>query len=131
MRAAVLVEAGRPLLVCDDVEIAEPGAGQVRVKVEHCGVCHSDLSIVDGVFPTPTPIILGHEAAGIVEALGPDTSGIAVGDAVVLSPIPPCGACYWCVRGEPGVCVNAGAIQTNTFADGSTGLSRGGEMIFR
>jgi Zn-dependent alcohol dehydrogenase len=131
MRAAVLEQAEAPLRYCDDVEIAPPRPGQVQVRVTHCGVCHSDLSIVDGVFPTPTPIILGHEAAGVVEALGPDTAGLAVGDAVVLSPIPPCGACYWCVRGEPGVCVNASALQTNTFADGSTGLSRRGETIFR
>jgi Zn-dependent alcohol dehydrogenase len=131
MRAAVLERAEAPLRCYDDVEIAPPRLGQVQVRVTHCGVCHSDLSIADGVFPAPTPIILGHEAAGIVEALGPETTGLAVGDAVVLSPIAPCGVCYWCVRGEPGVCVNASAIQTNTFADGTTGLSRGGEPIFR
>jgi len=131
MRAAVLVEAGKPLLVCDDVEIAEPRAGQVRVKVLHCGVCHSDLSIVDGVFPSPTPIVLGHEAAGIVDAVGPDVTSLAPGDHVVLTPVPPCGTCYFCVRGEPGVCVNASAITTNSFADGSTGLSRGGGVVFR
>lgn len=131
MRAALLDQANEPLTVYDDVEIAPPRAGQVRVRVTHCGVCHSDLSIVDGVFPSPTPIILGHEAAGVVEALGPDTAGLAVGDQVVLSPIPSCGVCYWCVRGEPGVCVNAGALQTNTFADGTTGLSRGGTTVFR
>jgi len=131
MRAAVLEQAGAPLTVYDDVDIEPPRAGQVRVRVTHCGICHSDLSIVDGVFPSATPIILGHEAAGVVDALGPDTAGLAVGDPVVLSPIPPCGACYWCVRGEPGVCVNANAIQTNTFADGTTGLSRHGDVIFR
>jgi len=131
MRAAVLEEAGKPFTLCDDVEIAAPGAGQVRVRVTHCGVCHSDLSLADGVFPVPTPIILGHEAAGIVDAIGPDVDGLAVGDHVVLTPIPPCGVCYWCVRGEPGVCVNASALQTNTFRDGSTGLSRRGAVVFR
>lgn len=131
MRAAVLEEAGRPLAVHDDIEIEAPRAGQVRVRVTHCGVCHSDLSIADGVFPSPTPIVLGHEAAGRVDALGPDVEGLAVGDQVVLTPIPPCGVCYWCVRGEPGVCVNAAALQTNTFADGRTGLSRGGTTVFR
>lgn len=131
MRAAVLVEAGKPLLVCDDVEIANPGPGQVRVKVRHCGVCHSDLSIVDGVFPSPTPVLLGHEAAGVVDAVGPDVTALAPGDHVVLTPVPPCGTCYFCVRGEPGVCVNASAITSNSFADGSTGLSRGGSLVFR
>lgn len=131
MKAAVLEEAGKPLALWNDVDIDSPRAGQVRVRVTHCGVCHSDLSIADGVFPSPTPIILGHEAAGIVDAVGPGVEGLAVGDHVVLTPIPPCGVCYWCVRGEPGVCVNAGAIQTNTFADGSTGLSRRGAVVFR
>jgi len=131
MRAAVLEEAGKPLALYDDVEIAAPQAGHVRVRVTHCGICHSDLSVADGVFPVPTPIILGHEAAGVVDALGPEVEGIAVGDHVVLSPIPPCGACYWCVRGEPGVCVNSSALQTNTLRDGSTGLSRRGATVFR
>lgn len=131
MRAAVLQAQAQPLEVWGDVDIAAPRAGQVRVRVTHCGVCHSDLSLADGVFPSPTPIILGHEAAGVVDALGSDVDGLAVGDHVVLTSLPPCGLCYWCVRGEPGVCVNAMAIQTNTFADGSTGLARAGEMIFR
>src|SRR5215470_1923728 len=131
MRAAVLREAGQPLALWNDVDIEPPRTGQVRVRVTHCGVCHSDLSVADGVFPCPTPIILGHEAAGVVDAVGPDAGGLAVGDRVVLTPIPPCGVCYWCVRGEPGVCINAGALQTNTFADGSTGLARRGETVFR
>ncbi|MEO8603155.1 MAG: Zn-dependent alcohol dehydrogenase [bacterium] len=131
MRAAVLVEAGKPLVMWDDVQLASPRSGQVRVRVTHCGLCHSDLSLADGVFPSPTPIVLGHEAAGIVEEVGAEVTGLAVGDEVVLSPIAPCGSCYWCLRGEPGVCVNAMTIQTNTFLDGSTGLSRGSETIFR
>ena len=131
MKAAVLQEAGKPLALWDDVDIAAPRAGQVRVRVTHCGVCHSDLSVADGVFPCPAPIVLGHEAAGIVDAIGPDVVGLEPGDHVVLTPIPPCGVCYWCVRGEPGVCVNANALQTNSFADGSTGLSRRGDVVFR
>jgi len=131
MRAAVLEEAGKPLVVRDDIDIAAPRAGQVRVRVTHCGVCHSDLSLADGVFPCPTPIILGHEAAGVVDAVGPDVEGLAAGDHVVLTPLPPCGTCYFCVRGEPGVCVNAASIQTNTFRDGTTGLARAGTTVFR
>lgn len=131
MRAAILEEPGRPLVIRDDVEIVAPGPGHVRVRVTHCGVCHSDLSIVDGVFPSPLPVILGHEAAGIVETVGADVAGLAPGDPVVLTPVAPCGTCYWCVRGEPGVCVNAAAITTNSFPDGSTGLSRGGAVVYR
>jgi Zn-dependent alcohol dehydrogenase len=131
MRAAVLEEAGKPLVVRDDVTIADPRPGHVRVRVRHCGICHSDLSLADGVFPSPTPIVLGHEAAGVVDAVGSDVEGLAPGDPVVLTPVAPCGTCYWCVRGEPGVCVNATMIATNTFRDGTTGLSRGGEVVFR
>jgi Zn-dependent alcohol dehydrogenase len=103
----------------------------VRVRVEHCGVCHSDLSIADGPFPSPLPIILGHEAAGVVDAVGPQVEGLQVGDQVVRTPCPPCGSCYWCVRGEASIGINAMAIMTNTFSDGTTGLSRAGEMIYR
>jgi Zn-dependent alcohol dehydrogenase len=131
MRAAILEESGEPLVLRDDVSIADPRPGHVRVRVRHCGICHSDLSLVDGVFPTPTPIVLGHEAAGVVDAVGADVEGLAPGDHVVLTPVAPCGACYWCVRGEPGVCVNASMITTNTFRDGTTGLSRGDDVVFR
>lgn len=131
MRAAVLEEAAKPIIVRDDIEVAHPRAGQVRVRVTHCGVCHSDVSLADGVFPAPTPIVLGHEAAGIVDAVGADVQGLVTGDHVVLTPLPPCGTCYWCVRGEPGVCVNAQNIATNTFPDGSTGLSRKGDVVYR
>lgn len=131
MRAALLEAAGRPLALVADVRIAPPTAGQVRVRVTHCGVCHSDLSIADGVFPAPVPIVLGHEAAGVVEEVGADVQGIAPGDSVVLTPMPPCGTCYWCVRGEPGVCVNAAGIMTNAHRDGTTGLMRGGETVYR
>jgi S-(hydroxymethyl)glutathione dehydrogenase/alcohol dehydrogenase len=131
MRAAILEEARKPLVIAGDVEIAAPPPGHVRVRVSHCGVCHSDLSLVDGVFPSPTPIILGHEAAGIVDAVGPDVQDLGAGDHVVLSPLPACGSCYWCVRGEPGVCVNGQSLQTNTLRDGSTGLSRGDAIVYR
>src|SRR5262245_19644288 len=131
MRAAVLEQAGAPLVLRDDITIAAPPPGQVRVRVRHCGVCHSDLSLAERIFPAPPPIVLGREAAGAVETVGAEGAGLAPGDQVVLTPVPPCGACYWCVRGEPGVCVNAGMITSNTFADGSTGLARGGDVVFR
>jgi len=131
MRAAVLESAGELLMIRDDVAIDAPRAGQVRVAVSHCGVCHSDLSIADGVFPAPLPIVLGHEAAGVVEAVGPGVGGLAPGDAVILTPAPPCGRCYWCVRGEAALCADAAGIVTNTFPDGTTGLSLGGTKVFR
>jgi len=130
MQAALLEGPGHALRV-REITIAAPAPGQVRVRVHHCGVCHSDLSIVDGTFPSPLPIVLGHEAAGVVDAVGPGVSALHVGDHVVLTPCPPCGTCYWCVRGEPTVCVNALAIQTNTFPDGSTGLALDGQVVYR
>lgn len=130
MRAAVLEAHGSPMKI-DEVDIAPPGPGQVRVAVKYCGCCHSDLSIAEGSFPAPTPIVLGHEASGIVDEVGPGVDRLAVGDHVVLTPVPPCGTCYWCVRGEASSCVNSTAIMTNQFPDGHTGLSRGDELIYR
>jgi Zn-dependent alcohol dehydrogenase len=131
MRAALLEAPGKPAVLVDDVELAEPGPDQVRVRVSHCGLCHSDLSILDGVFPAALPIVLGHEAAGVVDAVGRDVSELAPGDRVVLTPCPPCGRCPWCVRGEPALCADAIGIQTNTFPDGRTGLSRDGAVVYR
>ncbi len=131
MRAAVLEEQGSPLIVCDDVEIIEPGPRQVRVRVSHCGLCHSDLSLADGMFPVALPVILGHEAAGTVESVGQGVTTHAVGDKVVLTPCPPCGLCYWCVRGQASLCVDTVGMQTSAFPDGTTGLSRAGKVVYR
>lgn len=131
MRAALLETPGAPLQVVDDVDIEDPRVGQVRVRVKHCGICHSDLSVVEGTFPAPTPIILGHEAAGVVDAVGEGVTQLAPGDPVVLTPCPPCGTCYWCVRGEAALCVSGIGIMTNSFPDGRTGLSRKGENVYR
>ncbi len=131
MRAAVLEAAGQPLEIRDDVEIEAPRPGHVKVRVSHCGLCHSDLSLAEGTFPSPLPIILGHEAAGVVDEIGEGVQGLAPGDPVVLTPCPPCGSCYWCVRGEASHCALMNGITTNTFPDGHTGLSRGGQVVYR
>ncbi len=131
MRAAVLEEIGRPLVVHDDVEAEEPHHGEVAVRVHHCGVCHSDLSLVDGVMPSMTPVVLGHEAAGVVEAVGPGVDTLAVGDHVVLSPCAPCGTCPWCIRGEWSLCANSDGLISATHPDGGTRLSRRGDTIYR
>lgn len=132
MRAALLEEQRKPLSVIDDLAVAEPGPGQVRVAVRHCGICHSDLGLIDGENPMPLlPVVLGHEAAGVVERVGTGVVGIAPGDRVVLTPAPPCGTCYWCVRNEHALCVNSDNILTSAFADGSTGLSRGDRVVYR
>lgn len=129
MRAAVF--EGPDQIVIDDIELVGPGPGEVIVRVHACGVCHSDLSAMDGTFPAPTPIVLGHEAAGVVEEVGDGVSLVDVGDRVVVTPSPPCGRCYGCVRGEPGVCVNAKGVTTFAMPDGSTRLSRDGQVVYR
>lgn len=132
MRAALLEEPNKALHLVDDLQVIDPGPGQVRVQVKHCGICHSDLGIIDGVTPAVgLPMVLGHEAAGIVESVGAGVTNLDVGDRVVLTPCPPCGGCYWCVRGEHALCVNSDAILTSAFADGSTGLSRGKQKVYR
>ena len=131
MRAALLEASEKPLEVVSDVDIEDPRAGEVRVRVSHCGVCHSDLSLANGTFPVTAPTVLGHEAAGTVEAIGAGVTELAVGDKVVLTPIAVCNACYWCVRGEYGCCVNTAAVTTGTFNDGHTPLSRHGQPVLR
>ena len=131
MRAVLLSEPGSVDYV-DDVEIADPRAGEVLVKVSHCGLCHSDLSVVDGSFPSPMPVVLGHEAAGTVEAIGPGVTSVAPGDPVILTPTPSCGRCYFCVRHQPTLCqVHSIALFTATLPDGTTPLSRGGQPVYR
>ena len=85
MKAAVLTANDTPLETRDDIEIAPPGPGEVRVRVVASGVCHSDLSVLNGTIPLPTPIVLGHEGAGVVEEIGDGVSKVSVGDHVVLS----------------------------------------------
>jgi Zn-dependent alcohol dehydrogenase len=133
MRAALLEEQKKPLNVIGDLVAVEPGPGQVRVAVKHCGICHSDLGIIDAEIGgvAQLPVVLGHEAAGIVESVGSGVTHLRPGDKVVITPCPPCGTCYWCVRNEHALCVNGDSIMTGRFADGSTGLSRRGEVVYR
>lgn len=131
MRAALL-EAPGEISVVDDIEINDPRSGEVLVRVSHCGVCHSDLSVFDGGFPAPLPSVLGHEAAGLVEAVGPEVHTVAVGDPVILTPVPHCGRCYFCVRHQPTLCqVHSVALFTSLLPDGTTPLSRNGTPVFR
>lgn len=131
MRAAVLEAANDRLVVADDVELEAPREGEVRVRVVACGVCHSDLSLTEGHFPLWGPTVPGHEAAGVVEELGPGVTSLSVGDHVVLSPNPACGRCDYCRRGLFTVCSDSMGIATGMLPDGSTRLSRGGATVYR
>jgi Zn-dependent alcohol dehydrogenase len=94
------------LEVRDDVELRspQPGPTQVMVRVERAGLCHSDVSVIDGTIPFPTPVVLGHEGAGVVESVGSAVSKVAVGDHVVLTTLSSCGQCAACDRGQPTHC---------------------------
>lgn len=125
--AAVLHEMGRPApyaasrpLTIEQLDLDAPGPGELRVRVRAAGLCHSDLSVIDGSRPRPMPMVLGHEAAGEVIALGPDTGGFQVGDQVVFAFVPSCGHCLPCAEGraalcEPGAAANgAGTLLAGT-----------------
>jgi S-(hydroxymethyl)glutathione dehydrogenase / alcohol dehydrogenase len=129
MRAA-LYEAGSSDLTIGDVDIDDPAPGRVRVRVHHCGICHSDYTALHGTYGA-SPSVLGHEAAGVVDAVGEGVTMVTPGDKVVLTPIAPCGRCYWCQRDQPGCCVNNAAVLGGAFLDGSTGLSLDGRQVFR
>ncbi len=92
------------LEVRDDVEVRDVRPDEVRVRVHNAGLCHSDVSVVDGTIPFPTPVVLGHEGAGVVEAIGDAVTTVKVGDHVVLTTMGFCGACSACARGLPSHC---------------------------
>src|SRR2546427_8466995 len=106
MGAAVLRAAGQPVTV-EEVRVRDPGPGEVRVAVRAAGLCHSDLSVIDGAIPSPTPVALGHEGAGVVDAVGAGVTAVKEGDAVVLSTLAHCGRCSACEIGRPTECRNA------------------------
>jgi Zn-dependent alcohol dehydrogenase len=130
-RAAVFWGPGRPFTV-EELDVVEPGSGDVVVRMAAVGICGTDLHSVRGEFRRPTPMVLGHEGAGVVEWVGADVAGLATGDEVVLSWAPSCGECADCRRGRPGACAPLHrAIGAGTLVDGTTGLSLGGETVYR
>ena len=111
VRAAVLRQSGLPApyaqsqpLLIESVELAPPAPGELLVRVLAAGLCHSDLSVIDGSRPRPLPMVLGHEATGEVVELGRDVTGFKVGDRVVFSFVPMCGHCDPCAAGRPALC---------------------------
>jgi S-(hydroxymethyl)glutathione dehydrogenase/alcohol dehydrogenase len=130
-RAAVFWGPGRPFTV-EEVELAEPGPRDVLVRIVAAGVCGTDLHSVRGEFVRPTPMVLGHEGAGVVEAVGAEVEHLVPGDEVVLSWAPSCGECADCRRGRPAACTRLhAAIGAGTLVDGTTGISLGGETVYR
>jgi Zn-dependent alcohol dehydrogenase len=132
VRAAIVTEQGGGVGIVDDLDVDEPRAGEALVAVDACGVCGTDLSLLSGKMPFPTPMVLGHEAAGRVVALGPDTGGFEEGDRVVLWMRPPCRSCRMCIRGMGELCQRSGAMSAKgTLLDGRTGFGRAGDPVYR
>jgi S-(hydroxymethyl)glutathione dehydrogenase / alcohol dehydrogenase len=104
VKAAVLIEAGQPLQI-EQVNISNPGPHEVLIRTAACGLCHSDLHFIEGTYPHPLPAIPGHEAAGIVEAVGSEVRTVKVGDAVVTCLSAFCGHCEYCVTGRMSLCL--------------------------
>lgn len=104
MKAAVLVEPGKPLEI-QDLSVAKPGPHEVLIRTAACGLCHSDLHFIEGAYPHPLPAVPGHEAAGIVEAVGSEVRTVKVGDAVVTCLSAFCGHCEFCVTGRMSLCL--------------------------
>ena len=103
VKAAVL-HGPRTKFAIEDLELDEPQAGEVRVRLAASGVCHSDWHLVTGDTKHPMPCVAGHEGAGVVEALGPGVADVKIGDHVVLNWAPSCGACFYCLRGRSNLC---------------------------
>jgi len=104
MRAAVLWELNKDLEIRNDVRLTELGPGEVHVKIVSSGVCHSDVSVQNGTIPQPTPVVLGHEGAGIIQEVGPGVSDVKAGDHVIISFTPACRKCKACLRGQSNLC---------------------------
>lgn len=136
-RAAVLREMSAPRpyqesqpLIIDTFDLETPQAGEVLLRIRAAGLCHSDLSTIDGNRPRPVPMVLGHEAAGEIVDVGPDVHGFAVGDHVVCSFVPSCGHCEYCADGRAALCTpGAKANNDGTLLSGARRLSQGGEAV--
>jgi len=129
-RAAVLRRMGAPVpyadsrpLTIESLALDAPGPGEVLVAIKAAGLCHSDLSVINGDRPRPLPMALGHEAAGVVEALGPGVTDLVVGDHVVMVFMPSCGHCDPCAGGRPALC------EPGAAANGKGELLGGGRRL--
>ena len=130
MKAAVLYDVNTPLKV-EEIDLDEPKPGEVRVKIEAVGLCQTDVHYMKGVMPCPTPIVLGHEGAGIVDAIGEGVTTVQPGDHVVMGVLVPCGKCRMCLAGKPYQCEVSPEKrrQGGQLSDGTTRLSKDGQSI--
>src|SRR3954452_16488184 len=126
MAAATPYATSKPLRI-EELELDPPGRGEVLVKIAAAGLCHSDLSVIDGNRPRPTPMVLGHEAAGVVEKVGTGVDDLAVGDDVVMVFVQGGGRCVPCAEARPVLCEpGAAANGAGTLLSGERRLRRDG-----
>ncbi len=129
MKAAVLYEIGKPLVI-EEVELDDPQANEVLVKLDATGVCHSDLHFMQGDMPQPLPFVPGHEGAGIVEKVGPGVTKVQPGDHVILMVTVACGKCGPCLSGKPTLCVENLMVQMMAaLPGGGVRLHKGDQYI--
>ena len=127
--AAVLNQVGKPLEI-EEIELGELGPTDVLVRVHASGLCHTDLEVIEGSLAYPLPIVLGHEGAGVVEAVGATVTQVKRGDHVICSWNPHCGQCFYCERDLPILCEPFTRWQPKgMLLDGRSRLSRGGRPI--
>ena len=126
VRGAVAIASGDDAVaLVDDLEVSDPGPGEVAIAVRAAGICHSDLSGINGTIPQRFPFVPGHEGSGEVTAVGPGVTGVHEGDRVIVAWTPPCGKCRACLRGQPNLCVDLFfAMQARP------GFRRRGEGVF-
>jgi S-(hydroxymethyl)glutathione dehydrogenase/alcohol dehydrogenase len=127
--AAVLRAPNTPMAV-EELELEPPRRDEVLVRLLASGICHSDLSYVDGTWPIPLPIVLGHEGYGVIEAVGEGVPESRIGEHVVMTFAPACGRCRFCLEGRANLCSEAArCLDDGVLYDGSTRLSRNGESV--
>ncbi len=128
---AALLRAPNTPFTMETLTLDEPRAGEVRVKLAACGVCHSDYHLVTGTTKHPLPVVAGHEGAGIVDAVGEGVTHVQPGDHVVLNWCPACGECFYCQHDQPNLCdTYTTPIWNGTMLDGTSRLSLNGEPVY-
>ena len=124
MKAAVVHDVDK--LVVEEVELDPPGKNEVKVRMAATGVCHSDLSMINGTIPTAFPMVLGHEGAGVVDEIGEGVENVKLGDHVILSFVPHCRECFFCMRGQGYLCEKAVNLNKGVQLDGTSRVHSNG-----
>ncbi|MBQ0719184.1 MAG: Zn-dependent alcohol dehydrogenase [Gammaproteobacteria bacterium] len=128
MKAKAVVLTGPNEYSVQEIELDPPKADEVRIRMAATGLCQSDMSVINGKLPMPTPVVLGHEGAGVIEEIGSNVTNVKVGDHVITSFIPMCGECYFCLHQEPWLCT-ATDLFSGMQPDGTSRVKLNGEYI--